>query len=100
MKAASNMTPHVQKNTGHGIPRLLPGNGDSPTAGRKNTQAIPVAVLVMRRLRWEPDACEVSICTKPPNDAAHRPGAKGVQNETAMPAPGSCGADGWAVLRS
>ena len=34
----------------------------------------------------------------PLNDSAHRPGAKGVQNETVMLAPGSRGADGLAVV--
>ncbi len=47
---ANSITPQVQKNPSHGMPRLLPGPGIKAVAGKKNTHATTVAVFVMRRL--------------------------------------------------
>jgi hypothetical protein len=55
MNDATNITPQVQKKMGHGIPRLLPGLGESPTAGRKKIQATTAALRASLKLGFRID---------------------------------------------
>jgi hypothetical protein len=96
MKAETNITPHVQKNTGHGIPRLLPIPGNNAIAGRKKTQATTAAAFVERRLRYECDVSKVAIRAMPPNDPQQGLRAAGVMCKQGGLA-GSAGCGGWAA---
>jgi hypothetical protein len=60
-KAKADIAPQVHQNTGQGIPRLLPGPGDNPTARRKRTHAIFVEARVKHRLREERGVTSVCI---------------------------------------
>ena len=66
--AATSITPHVNMNTDHGIPRLLPGPGDNAVASRKKTQVMTDEIFVKRILEPGLGVFESAISVKHPND--------------------------------
>jgi hypothetical protein len=106
---ANSITPQVQKNTSHSMPRLLPGPGIKAVAGKKKTHATTVAVFVMRRLGCRlGGGCvtmrviKQSLCraTAPLSEACsrgrfHAPSPKGANDDSPGQVPSLRGAPPW-----